>query len=645
MIESYYTVTNMKNHSPDFLRVRLPGALIVLATFIILPSASYDGFADAPQITKLIVLLYALVLLLAIALIRVVSLVKVTVAISRIDTILFLLLLYLLLNRFLFHADHSISMQVYELLGLAVCYLLVRCFPVKVFLYFLVAIVLGGTVQSAHGVLQLLGMMPVTNEHFIITGSFFNPGPYAGYLALTAVLATGMYLFRTELISHYNIQYEVSKPSLAPTIKKAIFAYVPLSCLALGIILLPALRSRAAWIAFAIGCLYLVVYKYRWHGFLSQLTIAKKILLIAGILITGAVGLYGIYTFKAASADGRFVIYQVCADMIQQHPVFGLGFDRFQAHYMDAQANWLKNEGGSAAHLLADNTYYAFNEPLQFMVENGLPGLLIAGFLVFSCIRLKTAENDHLLKLFAIAALTAVLGFGLFSYPSYILPIKLIAVVMLCLLARIDSSPLYKNELLATKVKKITAMKLGAVIFCLALLAGTIRIAEQLRTGFTGWRMAQRDYNYEGYQQSVAGFSAVYGDLKDHGDFTMQYGKALAMAGKYKEAIDVLNRSRHHLNTTITQTTLGDCYTALGQYAAAEQAYQKAADMTPGRFYPLYLLIRLYDTSGQQQKAYLLAKTIMAKQVKVPSKAISEIKTAVKAILVKYETGKIRMVK
>ena len=49
-------------------------------------------------------------------------------------------------------------------------------------------------------------------------------------------------------------------------------------------------------------------------------------------------------------------------------------------------------------------------------------------------------------------------------------------------------------------------------------------------------------------------------------------------------------------------------YKALGNSTEAEQAYFHAWHMAPARFYPLYLLAKLYDETGQQEKAVAMAK-------------------------------------
>ena len=47
--------------------------------------------------------------------------------------------------------------------------------------------------------------------------------------------------------------------------------------------------------------------------------------------------------------------------------------------------------------------------------------------------------------------------------------------------------------------------------------------------------------------------------------------------------------------------------------------------MSPDRFYPKYLLAKLYDETGQKQKAIATAKELLAKKAKIESAAIKEI--------------------
>lgn len=90
--------------------------------------------------------------------------------------------------------------------------------------------------------------------------------------------------------------------------------------------------------------------------------------------------LFGIYQFKKESADGRLLIWKVSTHIIKDNPLFGVGFDRFKTHYMDAQATYFIENKDASEVMRADNNYYAFNELAQLTVENGIIGLVFFSY-------------------------------------------------------------------------------------------------------------------------------------------------------------------------------------------------------------------------------------------------------------------------
>ena len=48
---------------------------------------------------------------------------------------------------------------------------------------------LGGCIEAAWGLGQLYGVAMSNHAHFILTGSFYNPGPYSGFLAMIFPIA------------------------------------------------------------------------------------------------------------------------------------------------------------------------------------------------------------------------------------------------------------------------------------------------------------------------------------------------------------------------------------------------------------------------------------------------------------------------
>jgi hypothetical protein len=149
------------------------------------------------------------------------------------------------------------------------------------------------------------------------------------------------------------------------------------------------------------------------------------------------------------------------------------------------------------------------------------------------------------------------------------------------------------------------------------------------------WKDASDVYNVSAYPECLEDFELAYPQLKTNGAFLVQYGKALEMAGKHENSIAILNEAKPHLNNTVLYTCLSNNYKVLAKNTEAEQAYLRAFNMAPARFYPLYLLAKLYDETGQSEKANAMAKKVMDKEVKIESTAIKEIQEEMRKIVEK----------
>ena len=116
--------------------------------------------------------------------------------------------------------------------------------------------------------------------------------------------------------------------------------------------------------------------------------------------------------------------------------------------------------------------------------------------------------------------------------------------------------------------------------------------------------------------------------------FNFFYGM-LALAGMASIGL-LFRRNKLQLNVTHIYTALGDSQKALKENSNAEKNYWQASEMAPGKFYPQYLLAKLYDESMQQQKAVEMANLLLLKDIKIESKAIEEIKEEMQNIIDKY---------
>ncbi|MCX6327684.1 MAG: O-antigen ligase family protein, partial [Bacteroidia bacterium] len=241
-------------------------------------------------------------------------------------------------------------------------------------------LIITGLVQAVWGLLQLYGMTRSFHSGFKITGTFFNPAPYALYLAAVFPLALGTLLSSKKLrikelkIKNGRITHKAQMifriknlkifgtggilslvsqffSSLISSLLIPSLLIINLTyCLSLLtvisiILVLPATMNRASWLGVAAGSL--IVFNYRYNllkkakAFLHN-TARKLCALAIVILLTGSMGA-GLYLLKKGSSDGKLLIWEVTIGKISEKPLFGHGVGRFEAEYNNWQAAYFKS--------------------------------------------------------------------------------------------------------------------------------------------------------------------------------------------------------------------------------------------------------------------------------------------------------------
>ncbi len=132
-------------------------------------------------------------------------------------------------------------------------------------------------------------------------------------------------------------------------------------------------------------------------------------------------------------------------------------------------------------------------------------------------------------------------------------------------------------------------------------------------------------------------YEKAYPSLKNNGVFLTNYGRALFLNEKYELAIKISCQAAKLYPNRLACLVLGDSYKAVGKVKEAEQCYLHAWHMNPSLFFPKYQLARLYDETGQREKAILTAKELFDKKVKIESSIIDEMKAEMHKIISKWE--------
>jgi hypothetical protein len=182
-------------------------------------------------------------------------------------------------------------------------------------------------------------------------------------------------------------------------------------------------------------------------------------------------------------------------------------------------------------------------------------------------------------------------------------------------------------------------------IWGIALITGTTWFFPKRQACYAAlktWNEADQFYNMRSFNTAVEAYQEAFPVLKDNGLFLQIYGKALSMDEKYKKSNQVLAMAQKLLSSYIILNTFGDNYKALKDYDKAETAYIQSGYMVPSLLLPKYLLAKLYEDSGQHNKAIQTAREILNSPVKVESTATREIMNEMKNIMTQDSTDKIQ---
>lgn len=475
--------------------------------------------------------------------------------------------------------------------------------------YLLYALLASSLIQCLYAQLQLWGIFNSRHAMFNITGSFFNPAPYAGFLSVVLPIAILLYLSR----------HHIS----CPFFKKWRIGNIAFITMLFILILLPSTKSRAAWFASFIATsviLWCTFWKHKQKNIFRQ----YRFLFFTMILIVMIIGAFGMYHLKKDSANGRLFIWRVSTQMIRENLLFGSGVDSFQQRYMLYQAYFFKLHPEHSTMELSDNVSYVYDEPYKVLIELGIIGLILVVCIAI-CAFLSFGETNISYRI-AQAALLSLFVFGLFSYPSAILPLRVCTVLFISIIA-CYSLPVKTVNINHTMT--YSCVLLFGFLVCVPFAMKTIKI---YHNALQEWRQGVILYNNKQYLQSSKCFDASFSTLQTDGNFLIQYGIILSLSDRYDYAAAVLNQATKYQNNTMLYTTLGDCYKKLYQYQKAEDAYYMAYNMVPSRIFPLYLLAKLYHETGQSAKFNEMADKVLMKQPKVQSKAVDEMKIEIQQL-------------
>ena len=154
---------------------------------------------------------------------------------------------------------------------------------------------------------QLLGFRSSHHSLYPATGSFFNPGPYCGFLAMIAPFAL-----------YYALEND-----------KKVLCWMGIVYLVAALGIMPALMGRTGWIAAVTGCTAVGV----GCGSISRPRRWTLIVVIGAAIVAMAFLVW----LKPSSALGRLLLWRIGLSSLISSPITAVGWEHVAGLLGDAQ--------------------------------------------------------------------------------------------------------------------------------------------------------------------------------------------------------------------------------------------------------------------------------------------------------------------
>lgn len=426
------------------------------------------------------------------------------------------------------------------------------------------AIALSGALQAVLSLLQLVGVAQSHHAIFRLTGSFYNPGPLGGYLAVCDVVTIA-----------YLIKRKLYKPD-ADSLEKYFYCAAAL----LMTIVLPATFSRTAWLALIAAAIYIVLTFSDVRAFIHKNK--RKVLMVC---LVAFVLIAAVFVKKSVSASGRFLIWKISAIAISEKPLTGHG--NFEVAYRDASERYFSQKNWSDGEFRAvDYVDHSFNEYLFLAVKYGIPAaLLLVALLATAFMMAHKKERTE----FA-AGIIAISVFAMASYPLHLA--DFVSLLSFCMASSLVPED---KKLVATFIPIMVAV---GSIFGVRYFDKEIEKIELL---------AKPDAYYQNKAYSTAAFfyEELYLQLSDNKTYMYKLAYSYYMNEEYGKAKKYFIESIDVCGNSNVFKFLGKIYLSEDDFVNAEKYLQRAINILPNRVEPYNLLIDLYSNENYRNDARL----------------------------------------
>lgn len=458
-----------------------------------------------------------------------------------------------------------------------------------------VLVVLGGS-EAILGLRQLYGFATSGHSMYALTGSFFNPGPYSGYLAM--ILPVCLY--------QWLVCGRRGGRVVAGGVMLLIFC------------VLPAGMSRSAWLAAGVSCLCVYAWHMDWTDkfrLLWQQQRQRVVMVVVGGFCVLLLAGYLLFVLKPDSARGRLFMWKITCRAIAEKPLTGYGIHNFAAAYGNAQETYFAaGDYEPWEERVAGSPEYAFNEYLQAAVELGIPLAVCLLVVLVLCLYRGVRKGRY-------GICGAILSLMIFSFSSYPLQLPVFIVTFGGLLvACLSGADRWQWLGLAVSVGIIGGFR----------LKNDLQVEQACRE----WMNARVLYNAGAYQSAEKEYGRLYPLLRDRASFLFEYGHGLHKQQQFSKSNRILKEALQRSCDPMILNVIGKNYQQMGDCLSAEDWFIRSTHRLPGRIYPYYLLAKLYAEPSfrQPDKFEKMKWMVLTKEPKVHSTAIRQMREEIKKI-------------
>ena len=458
-----------------------------------------------------------------------------------------------------------------------------------------VLVVLGGS-EAILGLRQLYGFATSGHSMYALTGSFFNPGPYSGYLAM--ILPVCLY------------QWLVCGRRGGRVVSGGVMLLI--------LCVLPAGMSRSAWLAAGVSCLCVYAWHMDWTDkfrLLWQQQRQRVVMVVVGGFCVLLLAGYLLFVLKPDSARGRLFMWKITCRAIAEKPLTGYGIHNFAAAYGNAQETYFAaGDYEPWEERVAGSPEYAFNEYLQAAVELGIPLAVCLLVVVVLCLYRGVRKGRY-------GICGAILSLMIFSFSSYPLQLPVFIVT-------------FGGLLVACLFGADRWQWLGVAV--LVGIIGGFRLKNDLQVeqACREWMNARVLYSAGAYQSAEKEYGRLYPLLRDRASFLFEYGHGLHKQQQFSKSNRILKEALQRSCDPMILNVIGKNYQQMGDCLSAEDWFIRSTHRLPGRIYPYYLLAKLYAEPGfrQPDKFEKMKRMVLTKEPKVHSTAIRQMREEIKKI-------------